>query len=182
MKKIWTKMLFYMGSFLACLTMALTSGCVSGGFKLTREYAGWVNKQNIILRIILYILTSVVFMVTLLIDTVVFNTIDFWEGRVSAGDFQFKEGSKVFHVKHEFLPNSSLRQSTIQIMDLNQNLIQKVVLAETATGDIEMFVDGKLRTRVHGVSEFPMAAVFDENGVKIKESAILLSPVIAAVR
>lgn len=182
MQRIWTKFLFYGGSFLACFMMALTSGCASGGYKLTRQYAGWVNKQNIILRIVLYILTFVVFTVTLLIDAVIFNTIDFWEGKVSAGSFEFKDGSKVYHVKHEFLPKSNLKRSTIQILDLNQNVVQDVVLAETAAGEIEMFVDGKLRTRVNGMSEFPIAAIFDEKGTVVKESAILLSPVIALSR
>ena len=40
-------------------------GCASGGFKLTRQYARFVNKQQIIIRIVLYILTAVVFLATL---------------------------------------------------------------------------------------------------------------------
>lgn len=173
------KLLFFISSTIACFMMALASGCASGGFKLTREYAGWVNRQNIILRIVLYILTFVVFTVTLLIDAVVFNTIDFWEGKVSAGSFEFKDGSKVYQVKHEFLPNSKLRKSTIQISDNSKNINQEVLLVETPSGNIEMFVDGKLRTRVNGISEFPIASVFNEQGALINENAILLSPVIA---
>lgn len=180
MQKFRTNFLFYVSSLIACSVMAMTSGCASGGFKLTREYAGWVNRQNLILRIVLYILTSVVFFVTLLIDTVVFNTIDFWEGRVSAGDFEFKDGSKTFYVKHEFMPNSNLRRSTIHITDADKKVLQDIVMAETVAGDIEVFVDGKLRTRVKGISEFPVASIFDEKGVMVKETAILLTPVIAA--
>lgn len=182
MRKIWTKLLFYVGSFVACVLMALTSGCASGGYKLTREYSGWVNRQNIILRIILYILTSVVFAVTLLLDAVVFNTMDFWEGRVSAGDFEFKDGAKSYYVKHEFLPGSSLRRSTIKIVEAKQNLVQEIVLAENASGHVEMFVDGKLRTRVNGLSEFPVASIFNEHGNVMQENAILLSPLVAQVR
>src|SRR5688572_8030721 len=98
------KLSFFFLSSIACFTMALTSGCASGGFKLTRQYARWVNSQNIILRIVLYILTFIVFAVTLLIDAVVFNTIDFWEGKVSEGTYDFKDGDKVYQVRHEFLP------------------------------------------------------------------------------
>ncbi|MGZ3775439.1 MAG: DUF3332 family protein [Pseudobdellovibrionaceae bacterium] len=182
MQKISGRFLFYVSSLVACSMMALTSGCASGGFKLTRQYAGWVNSQNVVLRVILYILTIVVFTVTILIDAVVFNTIDFWEGRVSAGSYEFKDATKVYYVKHEYLPNTHLRQSTIHITDLNNNSRQDVVMSETAKGDIEVFVDGHLKTRVKGVSEFPIASFFDENGKVVNETSVLLNPVLAFSR
>ncbi|MGZ3798465.1 MAG: DUF3332 family protein [Pseudobdellovibrionaceae bacterium] len=182
MQRISARFWFYLSSFVACSVMALTSGCASGGFKLTRQYAGWVNSQNIILRIIIYILTIVVFSVTLLIDAVVFNTIDFWEGRISAGSFEYKDGSKAYYVKHEYLPNTQLRRSTIHITDSDKKTVQDVVMAETDTGDIEVFVDGKLKTRVKGVAEFPIASIFDDNGKVIQETPVLLSPVAALSR
>ena len=76
------------------LTFAVTglnSGCASGGFQLTRSFAGWVNSQNVVLRVILYILTAVIFAVTLLIDLLINNTIDFWDGKVSAGTYNFSK-------------------------------------------------------------------------------------------
>ena len=88
MKKLWVKPLLCVTAL--SVAMLATAGCASGGFKLTREYARWVNSKNIILRIILYILTAVVFAVTMLIDLVVFNTMDFWNGTVSQGDYKFK--------------------------------------------------------------------------------------------
>lgn len=59
---------------LAVWSAVLATGCASGGFKLTRQYAQFVNRQQLILRIVLYILTSIVFAATLLIDAVIFNT------------------------------------------------------------------------------------------------------------
>jgi hypothetical protein len=159
--------------------MALTTGCASGGFKLTRQYAGWVNSQNIILRIVLYILTSVVFAVTLLIDAVVFNTMDFWEGRVSQGTYEFKDATKTYQVRHEFQPGTQLKRSTIQIKDLNQARLQEIVLSETASGEIEMFIDGKLRTRVHSISEAPVASIFDGSGKLVDEHVVLIAPTMA---
>src|SRR5690606_10112033 len=100
------------------------------GFKITRQYARFVNSQMIVLRIILYILTSIVFAVTLLVDMVVFNTIDFWNGTVSQGDYEFKDGGKTYHARHEILP-SKLKQSTIKISDENGKHLQEVVLRET---------------------------------------------------
>ena len=100
MSKIWMKPSFYLSSFAACAIMALTAGCASGGFKLTRQYARWVNSQNIILRIVIYILTSVVFAVTMLIDFVIFNTLDFWNGTVAAGSYEFKDGDKLFQERN----------------------------------------------------------------------------------
>ncbi|MES2854537.1 MAG: hypothetical protein V4692_01685, partial [Bdellovibrionota bacterium] len=59
---------FYLGSFIACAIMALSTGCASGGFKYTRKYAQFINGQMILIRIILYIFTSIVFVITMLVD------------------------------------------------------------------------------------------------------------------
>ena len=114
-----SKLLFYLSSLSASAIMALTTGCASGGFKLTRQYAGFVNRQPTILRIIIYLLTGIVFAVTMLIDMVIFNTIDFWEGRVSAGSYEFKKGDKTFHVRHEFMPGTILKRSTIRVIPVS---------------------------------------------------------------
>lgn len=173
MRMIVMKPTFYLFSFAACAMMAITTGCASGGFKLTRQYARWVNSQQLILRIVLYILTSVVFAVTLLVDAVVFNTIDFWEGRVSAGDFKFKEGGKTYHVKHEFQTGTKLKRSSIRVTDANDSLLQEIVLNETASEEIELYVDGKLRTRVRDLNSIPVASIFDRDGNLIDNSHIL---------
>jgi hypothetical protein len=171
----------YLTAFVACSIMALTAGCASGGFKLTRQYAGWVNSQQLIIRIILYILTGVVFAVTLLIDLVVFNTMDFWEGRVSAGDYHFKKEDRVFHVRHEFQPGEGkLKLSTIRVMDLNEKLLQEVVLKQLASGEIEMFVDGKIRARVQDVNDAPVALAFDKDGKIAGRHLVPLAQSIAA--
>lgn len=164
----------YLGALISCLIMALSTGCASGGFKLTRKYAQFVNKQNIIIRIVLYILTAVVFAVTMLVDMVVFNTIDFWEGRVSAGEYKFNEGDKSFHVRHEILPEDNLKRSTIEVFDKEQSLLQTVVLQETPTGEIELKVDGQLRTQVRDLSGLPMASMYDAQGEFLEEKLLLV--------
>jgi len=105
----------------------------------------------------------VVFAATVLIDMVIFNTMDFWDGRVSAGDYQFEDGGKTYQARHEFWPDSKLKRSTIRVLDKDQKLLQTVVLTETAKGEIEVIVDGKLRGRVHGISEIPVASIYGKD-------------------
>lgn len=172
MRSIFPKSLSYLFAFVACSVMALTSGCVSGGFKLTRQYAGFVNSQHVILRVLIYIFTGIIFFVTILVDMVYNNTVDFWDGKVSAGDYNFKGGEKTYYVRHEYLPGSKLRRSTINIKDLQEKHLQEIVLSETPAGDIELYIDGKLRTRVHGIAETPIVSLFDENGRHIEEKLV----------
>lgn len=174
-----SKLFFYVGSFFACAIMAMTAGCASGGFKLTRQYAGFVNKQNLIIRIVLYILTGVVFAATMLIDMVIFNTMDFWEGRVSQGTYEFQQGDKTYVAQHEILPGTQLKHSTIKIFDSTQNLIQQVVLQELPSGEIEMSIDGQVRTRVRDVSSLPVATFFDAHGDLLGERVVFGSQVVA---
>lgn len=162
----------YIGAFVACAVMSLATGCASGGFKLTRTYAQFVNSQNIIIRIILYILTGIVFAVTILIDLVINNTMDFWDGRVSAGDYQFKQDGKTYLAHHELLPGSGLRKSTIRVLDDKDHQLQEVVLSETSAGDIEVRVDGRLRGRVHGISEIPIASIYGSDGSWIEDRVL----------
>ena len=51
------------------------------------------------------------FAITLLVDMVIFNTMDFWEGRVSAGEYNYQSGDKTFYVRHEILPGTKLKRS-----------------------------------------------------------------------
>lgn len=178
MNRIKSTAIGYIGALGAASVMALTTGCASGGFKLTRQYAGFVNKQPILLRIIIYILTGIVYAVTMLIDLVIFNTIDFWEGRVSAGGYEFKKDDKTYHVKHEVLPNL-LKKSTIEIKDNSGTLLQTVVLSETLSSEIEVHVDGKLRSRVKDIRSAPVATVYDINGKQVEQSEIPLVPTLA---
>lgn len=171
-----SKLLFYVGSFLSCIVLAFsTVGCMSGGFKITRGYARWVNSQHIVLRVIIYIFTTVVFGITMLIDAVIFNTVDFWQGKVSQGDSQFKDAGKVYHVKHEILPGSNLKRSTIHVKDEAGKALQLIVLNETMTGEIEMSVDGVVRSRVRDITSIPIVAVFDKAGKLVEENPLFLT-------
>jgi hypothetical protein len=171
MQRFLSKTLFYMG-FASAAFLSMATGCASGGYKLTRQYAGWVNSQNVILRVIIYILTMVVFAVTILIDTVVFNTMDFWNGRVSQGDYNFKDGEKTYFVRHEILPGSGLKRSTIQVSDLNGKHLQEVVLSQTPQGEIIMTVDGVERTKVKDITGIPVASIYGADGKLVEQKAL----------
>lgn len=158
--------------------MALTTGCASGGYHLTRMYAGWVNQQHIIIRIILYIFTTVVFAVTMIIDLVYFNTVDFWEGRLSAGVYDFKKDDRTYNVHHEILPGN-LKRSTVTIKDSQDKLLQQVVFRETAANEIELYVDGKLRTRVRDIKSLPTASIYNEHGKLTTDEMVPLFATVA---
>lgn len=182
MQKFTAKPLSYCCALLACTIMSLTTACASGGFKLTREYAGFVNRQQIIVRIILYILTAVVFAATMLIDMVIFNTMDFWEGRVSAGDYQFQQGDKTYQAHHEVLPGTKLKRSLIKVLDQNKKQLQEIALTEMPNGEIEVKVDGKLRGRVHGISEVPVASIYGKDGKWLEDRIIPQDNAVASAR
>jgi len=168
-----SKVFFYFSSLLACIVLAFTTACASGGYKLTRQYAGFVNKQQIIIRIIVYLLTGIVFAVTLLVDMVIFNTVDFWQGRVSEGTYEFNKEGRTFQVHHEVLPNSR-KQSTIRILTPNRDLLQLVVLKETSNGEIEMSVNGKVRAQVRDITSLPVVSIYDTNGSVIENKMLFL--------
>jgi len=163
--------------FAACLMMLFTTACASGGWKLTRRYSSFVNSQHIIIRIVLYILTLPIYAITILIDVVVNNTIDFWEGRVSANTYEFKKDGKTFVAKHEILPETNLKRSTIQVLDADKKLIQTVVLAETPKHEVELIVDGVLRTKVQNINSIPLLSSFDKNGKLLEQKNLDLSKV-----
>lgn len=162
----------YLGAFISCAILSLSiGGCASGGYKLTRQYARWVNSQNLILRIIIYLLTGIVFAVTLLIDAVVFNTMDFWNGTVSQGTFEFSGEGKNYVAKHELQPGTTLKKSTIQVMDNHKSLLQTVILNEVAGGKIELYIDGKLRGMVNNIDSIPYVSHYNTKGELTKEIA-----------
>lgn len=155
----------------SALIMGLNTGCASGGFKLTRQYASFVNRNNVVLRVILYILTGVVFAVTLLIDAVIFNTMDFWEGRVSQGDYRFEKGGQTYLVHHQTSPSTGLRESKIEILS-KANSRQTILISETQTGEIEFRVDGVLRARASDINALPKLSLYDSRGSMTSKRAI----------
>ncbi len=163
---------------LAMITLAffsaIATGCASGGYKLTRQYAGFVNKQNILVRILLYIFTSIVFGITMLVDLVVFNTMDFWNGKVSKGNYNFEKDGKMFAVNHMITPEGR-RKSHIVVSDGNHQVLQDVVLSETEKKDIEIFVDGKLTGRVSDISSIPVATIYSPTGKAIESIQVFSS-------
>jgi hypothetical protein len=126
------------------LVLAFTTGCASGGYKLTRQYSGWVNQNNVIIRVIVFILTIPVYAITLIADMVVFNTMDFWDGRVSQGTYKFEKDGQMYVVQHSRDEKTGLRQSRIEIAN-NTAKPQTILISETPMHEIELRVDGVLR-------------------------------------
>lgn len=165
---------------LASGTVAVNTGCASGGFKLTRQYATFVNRQMVILRVILYVLTGVVFGVTLLIDLVINNTMDFWDGRVSQGTYSFSRDDRTFVAQHS-VGQDGRKSSHIEVFAKDKTKLQDVVLQQTAQADIEVFLDGQLKGRVSNISEVPRLTMFDGHGVASESRPLWTSePQIAA--
>lgn len=163
----------------ALLASLMMSGCVSGGFSMTRSYAEYVNGQrNPVLRVVIYILTGIVFFVTILADVIYYNTVDFWNGRISAGDYSFDKGDRTYYAHHEVAPMTKLKSSTIRVHDKTGKLLQTVVLQETISGDVELFVDGVKRCQVKNISEMPVATIFDQKGTVVG-TEFIAAPVVA---
>ena len=176
MTKFLSKSLYHLGTAAACLTMVFQTGCVSGGWELTRDYSMWLNSKKVGLRVVLYLLTFVVFLVTILIDVVVNNTADFWRGTISESTAVFYKDGKTFYVQHEIIPDTQLKRSTIQVKDKDQKLLQTVVLSETEKLEIELRVDGVLRTKVENIDQaFPLLSSFDKDGKMSDKKNIFIS-------
>lgn len=167
MKKQFTKNTILFAALSSTLLMSFVTGCASGGYKLTREYSGWVNKQNVIVRVILYILTLPVYGVTLIVDAVIFNTLDFWDGRVSQGAYQFNKGGQNYFVQHAKDAETGLKRSRIEINKQSSHK-QIIVLQETPTHEVELFVDGILRGKSSQLSNETLFSLYNSEGKKIE--------------
>lgn len=155
--------------------MAFNVGCVSGGWELTRDYSTWINSKKVGLRVVLYLLTFVVFLVTILIDVVINNTADFWKGKVSESTQVFYKDGKTFYVEHQISPETQLKRSTIQVKDSDQKLLQTVVLLETPKHEIELIVDGVVRTRVKNIDQaIPLMSSYDKHGTLTDEKNLYI--------
>lgn len=181
MRKTLSKFLYVFGTATACLMMISNTGCVSGGWELTRDYSKWLNSKKVALRVVLYILTMPVFFVTILIDTVVNNTIDFWNGTVTESTQVFYKDDKTYYLQHELLSDAKLRRTTIQIQDASFKTLQTIILAETLQNEVELIVDGVIRTKVENIDQaFPLLSTFDENGKLVEEKNIFIDTAFVA--
>jgi hypothetical protein len=154
-------------------------GCASGGFKLTRQYAHFVNRQNIVIRVVLYLLTAVVFAATLLIDMVIFNTMDFWEGRVSANTYQFEKDGRTYMVRHFYEGPQKLRNTEIKIYSsagkVDEKLEQTLKISEQANGEVLFFQNGVLKARAADIYDLPSITRYDEKGHQLSEVPLSLA-------
>jgi hypothetical protein len=151
----------------AAVTGGILSSCASGGFKLTRQIAQMVNKQQVIIRVIIYILAGVIiFGITLLVDMVILNTLDFWEGRVSANTYEFEKDGKTYVAHHRYQEGTQLKESHLQVFDTQKNLLQDVVIRETAELEVELFVDGILKAKAKDLMSLPKIIAYTDKGVR----------------
>jgi hypothetical protein len=89
-----------------------------------------------------------------------------------AGDYQFKDGTKTYNAHHEYLPGTKLRRSVIHVTDSAGAAAQEILLSETPSSEIELYVDGKLRMRVSDIASVPMAAIFDANEKLLQKQSL----------
>jgi hypothetical protein len=149
----------------AAVTGGILSSCASGGFKLTRQIAQMVNSQQLIVRVIIYILAgALIFGITLLIDMVIFNTMDFWEGRVSANTYEFEKDGKTFVAHHRYQEGTQLKESHLQVFDADKKLLQDVIIRETAALEVELFVDGVLKAKAQDLMSLPKIISYNDSG------------------
>ena len=154
----------------AVLASGVVVGCASGGFTTTRSVSKFINSKGIILRIVLYIVLWPVLIITMLADEIVFNTIDFWTGKVSAQNKVFEKNGVRVMVAHSLTP---LHRSvlTIEPKKGDRTVIE---LRETATGSVEVYRDGVKRTEVKDIqSAFPMLSLYQDNGKAVASAHVV---------
>lgn len=161
------KMVLVVSAFLSAGLMVATSGCASGGYSISRSFAGWINKNNILLRIVLYIFLGGAFLFTLVADLLVMNTIDFWTGKVSQGTYEFKDAEKTFVVKHSL--QGDLHQTHIEIKNSQGKKLQDILMKETARLEVEYYLDGVLKAKFDNIESVPRVTQFDRKGRIFKQ-------------
>jgi hypothetical protein len=138
------------------------TGCASGGYKLTRAYARFINSKPLLLRIVLYIFIGIFFVVTELLDALIFNTVDFWSGKVSANQHRFEKDGNVIEVAHS---RSPLRQSVFDISERSGKKT-RVELREVADQKVDVYVNGTRKARLDSIDEaMSSLTMFGRDGV-----------------
>lgn len=170
---MFKKLTFVLASLGLVLSSLHLSSCASGGYKLTRQYSRWVNSQNIILRVILYILTLPIYTITLLVDTVLFNTLDFWNGRVAQGTYEFNSEGKTYTVDHKLIGNEQLKYTQIKISQGLQT-IETLELLETPTGEIEYKKNGILQAKATDLNSLPQVHIMTADGSSVAKTEYIL--------
>lgn len=111
----------------------------------------------------------VVFGVTLIIDAVVFNTMDFWEGRVSQGTFHFEKDGQSYVVEHRL--RDGLRVSRIEVRKAGR-LMKTMAIEETSSGQIEYFENGVRKAQVDQISSVPRITHLASQGRVIRQDTL----------
>jgi hypothetical protein len=103
---------------------------------------------------------------------------DFWNGTVSQGTHEFIQNDKKFFVHHQ-IDSQNFKKSTIQVASLDGKHLQEVVLRQVSKTEIEVLVDGHLRSRISDINSFPIAKHFDAKGSLVSENSVLLGELVA---
>jgi hypothetical protein len=145
----------------ATMAFNILAGC-SGGYMLSRTFAKWLNAKGIVLRVLLWLFVWPVYLLAVITDEVVLNTIDFWTGRVTSDNTKFfeKDGVRV-QVVHSRNP---LRRSVFTI-DTKNGDHSVIELRETVIGSIEVYRDGLKRNEVKDIeSALPTFVGYQADG------------------
>ncbi|MBL8994902.1 MAG: DUF3332 family protein [Spirochaetia bacterium] len=142
-------------------TMTLQS-CLSGGWKITRMVAKWNNGFAVFPRILIYIAFFLlqVYTITSLIDGIVFNTIDFWNGTISAMNYKYQKDGMDVAVVHSRFP---LRRSVITTS--KGDVVKSVVeVNELENGKIALVINGVLRGEFKNIQDVdPTLVLYKED-------------------
>ena len=143
-----------------CLT---TTACSTGGYKLARAYSKWLHSQGTFLRIVLYLtITAPVIIVAFVVDTLIFNVVDFWTGTVSAkNEVIEKDGMRVM-IAHSRTP---LRKSVITMIP-KEGATSVIELRETAQHSVEVYRDGVKKAEMENIdAAVSSLAIYDDQGL-----------------
>lgn len=136
-----------------CFSNIGLSGCAAGNFSLTRSVGRWNRKFTEIPRVLIYIAFVIipVYPIAMLVDLVVTNTIDFWQGGSASAmnNTIYKDGYKI-KIAHSADP---LRKSIMQSYDKNEKLVSTVELRETEQHTIEVYLDGVKKSEVNSIED-----------------------------
>jgi hypothetical protein len=135
---------------LVALTFS-SSACVSGGFRWTRSVARYVNSNSVLPRVLLWAAFVIlpVYLLAFLFDVILWNTLDFWSGSVSAQNTTFEQDGAKIEVAHSANP---LKKTVITVIakDGKRTVSE---LRETERHSIEVLVDGVKKGEVESVTD-----------------------------
>ncbi|MEW6055997.1 MAG: DUF3332 family protein [Bdellovibrionota bacterium] len=147
------------------------SGCAGGNFNLVRSVAKWNLRMSLLPRVIVYLAFIIipVYPIALLLDAILFNTIEFWTGKpvLTAKNQKFEKDGVTVEIAHFLDP---LRRTVITstMKDGSRSLTE---LRETEGKSIEIYVDQIKRGEVQNIDQaIATVLTFKDDGLSLERS------------